>query len=165
MKPTYRKIVPRFIFVCDVLFTATAIWSACADYNSTVQSHNPIAYWQFNEAGPSPPAKKLANTGRLGSPADAYGNANLVNGVAGKVNNAAQFSNPGGAGYYYSHTEVPYNAGLNSRVFSVELWAKPSATYFSGGLFSDGTGACVLSSMDPNRGSGGSRQGQFMILT
>ena len=161
MKATYHKIIPRF--GCAVLFTATAIWPARADYNSTVQSHNPIAYWQFNETGPSPAAKKLANSGSLGSPGDAYGNGNLVTGVAGKVNNAAQFMNSGGAGFYYSHCEVPYNAGLASSVFSVELWAMPSATYFSGGLFSDGTGACVISDVNPNR-SGGSRVGWIIYL-
>jgi hypothetical protein len=69
------------------------------------------------------------------------------------VNNALEFVNPDGTGYCHSRADVIYNPGLNPNVFTVEFWAQPSASFFSGKF--DATGACPLSNFNPNNYGGG----------
>jgi hypothetical protein len=160
MKPTYHKIIPWFVGA--VLFTAAAIGSAPAadSYSTAVQSHSPVAYWQFQETGPSPAPHTLTNSGTLGTIADAYANAS-VGATAGKINNAAQFSNPTGTGHCDSRANVAYNPALCWPVFTVEFWAQPSAGLFNGNF--DSTGACPLSNFNPNN-YGAGRVGWLFYL-
>ena len=132
------------------MLTCLAAATARADYPSTVLSHAPLAYWQFNETAASPAPYKLANSGSLGSIGDAYAIPSVTNGVAGKVNNAVQFSNPVGTGHLGSRADVVYNAALNPSVFSVEFWAKPTSLNLG-----DATGLCPLSNFNPNNYPGG----------
>jgi hypothetical protein len=145
MKPTFTRLILLFAFA--VLFTAVAVSPALADYASTLLSDNPVAYWQFNETAASPAPFKLANSGSLGSVSDSYANSEVVNGVGGKVNNAALFSNSAGAPTTCgSRAEVVYNPGFNTPTFTVEFWAKPNS------LYADATGAgqCPISDFNPN---------------
>ncbi|PWU14585.1 MAG: hypothetical protein C5B50_17015 [Verrucomicrobia bacterium] len=126
-----------------------------ADYDSTVLTYNPVGYWKLTEGASSPAPFKLANSGSLGSAADAFANATVVNGVAGKVNNCIQLTDTGPVGDCDSRADVVWNAGLNSKVFSVELWVNPGAN-FAGG---DATGLTPLCNFSPNGGGGASRIG------
>jgi hypothetical protein len=143
-----------------VLLSCLAAATARADYSSTVLSHAPLAYWQFAETAASPAPFKLANSGSLGSTADAYGNSEVINGVAGKVNNAVRFSNSVGTGHLGSRADVVYNAALNPNVFTVEFWANPNS--LSGG---DATGLCPLSNFNPNNYPGGRVGWLFYVNT
>ena len=146
-----------------VLLGAGAGWNALADFPSTVLSHNPLAYWQLNDATVSPAPFKLANSGSLGSIADAYAVSSLVSGVAGKVNNAAKFTNPTGTGHLGSRADVVYNPGIASKVFTVEFWVQPSAATVGTATSFDATGACPLSNFNPNY-YGGARVGYLFYL-
>ena len=146
MKPTSKTRLHRF--ACAVLFTAAVAISARADYPLTVLSHGPVGYWQFNDPASSPAQFKLTNSGTLGSVADAYAIPPLTNGVAGKVGNAIHLYNPVGTGHVETRADVFYNPGLNKPIFSVEFWVQPSAQTLSGAF--DATGACPISSFNPN---------------
>jgi hypothetical protein len=131
-----------------------------ADYATTLQTHNPVAYWQFPEAASSPVPYILTNSGTLGSVANAYAIPSLVNGVAGKVNNCIRMSDTSPVALCDSRADVVWNAGLNSPVFSVEFWANPGAQVANG----DSTGLCPLSNFSPNGGVGSSRIGWLFYV-
>jgi len=150
MKPAYHRIT--LSFVCAVLSTAVSVAPA-ADYSTVVQSHSPLGYWQFTEAGPSPAPFKLANSGSIGSAGDAYANASTSNGVAGKVNNALQLVNSVGTAHVDSRADVVWNPALNTSMFSVEFWAQPGAGVLNGNF--DATGACPISDFNPGVYPGG----------
>lgn len=158
MKPTSSSI---YRFACAVLFTA-AVATARADYPSTVLSHNPVGYWRFDDAVTSPAQYVLANSGTVGSVANAYAIPTVTNGVGGKIGNAIKLYNPTGTGHVETKADVAWNTQLNTPNFSVEFWVQPSSTTLSG-LF-DGTGSCPLSNFNPNNFPGG-RVGWLFYLT
>jgi len=100
-----------------------------ADYASTVQSFNPIAYWRFSETATVPPAMKAANAGSLGEAGSGYGVLDVTTGEPGMVGNAARFVNTGWTvGYCGSKIDVSHNPALNpDGSFTAEFWAKPTS--------------------------------------
>lgn len=147
MNQTYFRNIARS--ASAVLLLTAASWQAHAsDYSTAVLGHNPVAYWQFKEAAASPTPLRLANSGSLGSVADAYGNALLVNGVPGIVGNALQFQNATGTAHAGSRADIVYNSALSSPTFTVEFWVQPSATVL-GSTF-DSTGSSPLENFNPN---------------
>jgi hypothetical protein len=102
---------------------------AFADYQSTVLSQNPSAYWRLNETTVPPvPPIFAANAGSVGSAGNGTYSNGVVRGVsgalAGDANTAAHF--PQSAG---NRVRIPYQPQWNQTgPFSVEFWAKPAQT-------------------------------------
>ena len=160
-----KLIIPQTIarFAGAALLAAASVWTSRADFTTTIQALNPVAYWPFNETASSPSPYVLTNYGSVGRVGDAHGIVGLTNGLTGIVGNALSFYNPAGAGGVSTFANVYYNPGLNSKVFSVEFWAKPSASALDAGVW-DATGSCPISNFSPNY-SGGSRVGYLFYLT
>ena len=166
MKLTVKKTSSSFALVA--LLTAAAVCPARDNYNSTLLSFGPVAYWPFNETSVSPPLYVITNSSALGDLLDGYGidtNQTLTaagdtsiavsSGEAGIVGRCVRFSNPGdNIEVCNSKTDVPWNAALNpAPPFTIEFWAMPNS------ISGDSTGLCPLSNFDPNWASGASRAG------
>ncbi|MEI9961280.1 MAG: LamG domain-containing protein [Limisphaerales bacterium] len=135
--------LPNLLAIFYIL--TIAVPSAHADYASTVESFNPLAYWRFDETVATPPLNTVSNYGTLGGIANGYAMNNATKGQPGIVSNSIRFSNPGNVvGLSSNKVEIPYNPALNSIPFSVEFWAKPNS------LGNDSAGFCPVSSLDPN---------------
>jgi hypothetical protein len=150
MKPTIPKTIARFAGAA--LFAAATVWSARADYSSTVLSHSPLAYWQLNETTPSPALNLLTNKGSVGTAGNGVIVRDAVAAQPGKVGNSITLNNTGaGSIDVLGKVDVPFNAALNPKApFSIELWAYPRRN--------DET-LCALSSMNCQYNGGGSRLG------
>ena len=144
-----------------VLLASASTETVHADYSAALLAQNPLAYWHFDEPAASPAPYRLANSGSLGTRADAYAIPSVTNGVQGVAGNALQFYNPTGTSHADSRAQVVYNPGLNTPQFTIEFWSKPSAQTLSGAF--DATGASPISNFNPN-GSGGSRVGWLFYL-
>jgi hypothetical protein len=118
-----------------------------ADYQSTVLSFNPVAYWRLNETTAVPAANIAANAGSLGTVGNGYVVLDVTNAEPGIVGNSFRFSNPtGDAAFCGSKVDVPYNPTLNPNgPFTVEFWAKPT-----GVTPSDVNGLIAVSAMNPD---------------
>src|SRR5882724_2217368 len=122
------KTHPYLNHACLVgaVLLASSARLAAADYQSTVLSHNPLAYWRLDETAPAPPLNKVANSGSLGSAGDGYAVLDVVKGQAGVVGNCIRLNNANSTiGHCGSKVDVPFNAALNPASFSVEFWARP----------------------------------------
>src|SRR5215471_14868023 len=90
-----------------------------ADYPTTVQSFNPVAYWRLSETTPVPRANTITNFGTLGAAANGFVVSNAVNGFPGIVGTCLQFTNiyPASDANQIlncgSKVDVPYNIALN----------------------------------------------------
>src|SRR6266446_3489005 len=143
----------RFMFLLAALLLASGPGRIDgADYPTTVQSFNPVAYWRLNETATVPAPNIITNYGSLGAAGNGYGVSNVLNGFVGIVGNCMSFTNiypetdnNNLISYCSSKVDVPYNIALNpSGAFTVEAWAKPGATNL------DSAGVCVVTSMDPD---------------
>lgn len=121
------------------------------DYQSTVLSDSPLAYYRLGETSPADVAKNSGSLGSAGNGTYRHDNANqttvhrVTGALVGNGNAAASFQSSDGAPVL-----VPYNAALNpSGAFTVEAWVKPTVTT------DDSVGPCPLF----NRKSSGARQG------
>ena len=97
MKLTIPKSIARFAGAA--LFAAAAVWTARADYYSTIQALGPAGYWRFTETVASPPLNKITNaislTGDLGTGYLVKDTATPVLGQPGLIGPSILFSNPG----------------------------------------------------------------------
>jgi hypothetical protein len=126
-----------------------------ADYQSTLLSHNPLAYWRLDTTTAAPPLNKVANSGSLGSAGDGYAVLDVNKGQTGVVGNCIRLNNVSSTiAHCGSKVDVPFNAALNPSTFSVEFWAKPNTLPAS-----DTTGVCPLSSFNQNWFGGANRSG------
>jgi hypothetical protein len=155
------KTTVRYHLLAAAASALLCVVGQAADYPTTVLSHNPLAYWRFDESASSPAINKVANSGSLGSIADGYIVAGVGKGQPGKVGNAIRLSNPSlDAGVCNTKVDVTYNPGLNpAPPFSVEFWANPNL------IGADATGLCALSSFNPNWFGGGNRSGYLFYLS
>jgi len=99
-----------------------AVLTARADYSSTVQSFNPVAYWHLNETTPVP-VDAATNSGSLGAAVDGVYFGAAAHPVPGAIGSdtAANFPSAG-------RVVIPWNAALNpSGPFTVECWANSAA--------------------------------------
>src|ERR1700722_266610 len=115
------------------------------NYPTVLATYDPLVWWQFDDAGTSPPP--LTTTNATALTAVGYAVGDVTNGEAGIVGSCVEFDNPGAAtGYGHSKIDVPWQAAFNPNPpFSVEFWAKPR------GVVTDVapvTGVSPLSSMD-----------------
>src|ERR1041385_3463343 len=117
------------LFAGASLLALSGALPARADYQSTVLSQNPVAYWRLNETTPPPvPPILAANAGSVGAGGNGTYNNGVIRGVSGAIagdaNPAARF--PQSAG---NRVRVPYASQWNQTgPFSVEFWAKPAQT-------------------------------------
>src|ERR1041385_3822425 len=120
------------------------------DYQSTVLSDSPLAYYRLGEIAAIDVATNRGSLGASGNGTYRHDNANqetqhrVTGALAGNIDAAAGFQSSDGAPVL-----VPYNAGLNTTTFTVEAWLKPTAST------DDSAGPCPLF----NRKSSGARQG------
>ncbi len=115
------------------------------NYPTVLATYDPLVWWQFDDAGTSPPP--LTTTNATALTAVGYAVGDVTNGEPGIVGSCVEFDNPGAAtGYGHSKIDVPWQAAFNPNPpFSVEFWAKPR------GVVTDVapvTGVSPLSSMD-----------------
>lgn len=139
-----------------------AIQGRSADYPTTVQSYNPLAYWRFNETAAAPAQNRVANSGTAGSIADGFVVLDANKGQPGIVGNSVRFNNPGGAvAYCGSKIDVPFSPNINPGApFSVEFWAKPNDT----GVDSGGISDSPLSCFNQNWNGGANRSGWLFYM-
>src|SRR5271156_4978446 len=139
--PAMKPALPSL--ACIAFFIgAQFVWSARADYASTVLSYGPVAFWQLNETAASPPLYVITNSSTLGGALNGYGvdtnevlAANhdtgipVISGQPGIVGNCARLSNAGDdTAFCYSKIDVPWNAANNPNPpFTIEFWAKPNS--------------------------------------
>jgi len=124
----------RVISISKALLSATLLAgiasSARADYQSTVQSQNPVAYWRLNEitAPPVPPII-VVNSGSVGAGGNGIYTNGVIRGVAGAIagdpsNNGVRFPQTAG-----NRVRIPYQTQWNQTgPYSVEFWSKPRQT-------------------------------------
>lgn len=115
-----NKIINRFAWVA--LLGSLCASEGRADYQATVVSQNPLAYFRLNDTTASAP-DTATNNGSLGALANGLYSGTLIHPVAGvlagSTDTAASFN--GGAAY------IPYSANLNFQgPFTVEFWVKPA---------------------------------------
>ncbi len=98
-----------------------AVFPGQAAYVDEVQADHPVGYWRLNEAAvPTPPT--AVNLGSLDSAAD----GTYINGAFGGQAGAIAGDPDTAAGFDGADdkVDIPFNAGLNGKVFTVECWAK-----------------------------------------
>ena len=127
------------------LATGAALHASAADYQATVLSQNPAAYWRLNET-PSPiaPVTTAANLGSFGSLDNGTYNGsqgffrNAVGALSGSSDKAAHFDGSS------QGVQVPFDPALNGTNFTVETWVAPDLV---GGAVPGGL-TCVISCGD-----------------
>ena len=116
-------------FGSALLAVATVALSARADYQSTVLSQNPAAYYRLNETAPPPPPVNVTNSGSVGL----AGNGTYNSAIRG-VTPGAIVSEPTSASVHLvgataNEVRIPYQPQWNTAgPFSVEFWVKPDRT-------------------------------------
>jgi len=96
---------------------------AHADYSNTVVSQGPAGYWRLNETvQPSPTGGTAANSGSLGASANGTYNNFPTKGLPGPFPGSSAVGVDGSS----QTITTPWQAGINTTNFSVELWAKPA---------------------------------------
>jgi len=130
-----------FTLMGAALLAGAASMVQAADYQSTVLSHNPLAYWRFNETATSPAIDTISDSSGGNSTGFAVGP--VTNGAPGRIGNGVRFGNSANQGSYVSAAvDIPWNATINPGApFSVEAWVNPADP------ITDTTGLCPLSSM------------------
>ncbi|MHC1764972.1 MAG: LamG-like jellyroll fold domain-containing protein [Verrucomicrobiia bacterium] len=94
---------------------------ARAAYQDVVLADQPVGYWRLGDAAGSMVA---ANTGTLGAAANGQAINTVTFGMPGAVSgNSDTAVNFDGA---QARVDVPFNAGLNTTTFTIEVWAKVS---------------------------------------
>ncbi len=133
-----NTIMNRFTWVA--LLGSLCASEGRADYQATVVSQDPLAYFRLNDTTPSFPDTIVAttNSGSLGTSANGPFSGSFTRGVAGAIEGDSSTAiNFFGGGAY-----VPYSASLNpSGPFAVEFWVKPA------GLNTGSTLTCPVGSL------------------
>src|SRR5207245_8974388 len=143
--------VHKLLFGATALLLLGSAVQTWADYQSSVQALNPIAYWRLDETAASPPLNLLTNKGSVGALGNGVVVRQVTKGQTGVVGNSILLNNGGSGIACLSKVDVPYTPALNPTApFSVELWAKPTRN--------DQT-LCAMSSMNCQYNGGGSRLG------
>src|SRR6267378_1626970 len=107
-----NKSLRPFVVAASTLALAYVTASA-ADYQSTVLSHSPLAYWRFNETASSPAAQSFADSSSIGT-SIGYAAGPVTNFVSGIVGHAVQFGNANNlGGHVPASVDVPWNATIN----------------------------------------------------
>ncbi|MBX3744001.1 MAG: LamG domain-containing protein [Verrucomicrobiae bacterium] len=108
-----------------VLAVLAGLTSVQADYPSTVQSDQPLAYYQLDDDTSRDGVNR--NAGSVGASGDATQDLGRVHSIPGAIvgdgNRAVFFDGT-------SRTQVPWNAAMNparTEPFTVEAWFKPSS--------------------------------------
>jgi len=109
-------------FVGAVLLALSGTLAARADYQSTVLSQGPVGYWRLNETIQPQVAVPTANLGSLGTSVAGTYNSFPTRGLEGP------FAGSTAVGFEGAPQSVttPWQAGMNTSSFTVELWANPS---------------------------------------
>ncbi len=108
---------PAFAAALMLLAASTA---TAVDYQSTVLSDSPLAYYRLDEASPPDVAKNSGTLGATGNGTYISATHRVTGALAGNANAAAAYT--GGA-----RTVVPWTAALNpAGAFTVEGWLKPT---------------------------------------
>jgi hypothetical protein len=112
-----------------------------ADYASTINTYNPVAYWRLGETVSIPAGDIAANSGSLGASAAAYHSGTVTHPAAGALAGSTD-----GATYYDAaagtFTLAPYLPALNpAGPFTVEAWLSPAVQFEAGST----TLTCALS--------------------
>lgn len=110
--------------MATALLAALAISSARADYQSTVTSDNPLAYYRLGETA------TVLSTARNAGSILAAGNGTHIGATRGEAGALASIAN--GCSYYDgsgARTAVPFTSALNppaAQPFTIEAWVKPT---------------------------------------
>ncbi len=131
MKSTPRNL-PRWR---AALALATLCVAPCqaADYSTTLSALDPVGYWPFNEATPSPALNTVSSATALGPSGTGYFIESLdgidgTKGEPGVIGTSVRFYNAGNVvGYSGSKIDIPHTPALNPEPpFTIEFWAKPN---------------------------------------
>ncbi len=152
-KPMQNKILARSSSVrviASIAFTVLLLPALHADYQSTILSDGPKAYYRLNDDTSRLPINK--NIGSLGSAGNATNDLGVVHPFPGALagdGNRSEFFD------FSSRTEVPWNAAINptnTQPFTVEAWFYPASDQTA-------TGQCPLNNRYAPSGAGVNRQG------
>jgi len=125
------RIIPSLLVVSAA--TAMVNQSFGADYQSTVLSHNPKAYYRLNDDTGRSPIQK--NSGTLGV---AFNATNDLDGVVHSFSGALVGSADRAAFYdTTTRTEIPFSPVLNppnTQPFTIEAWFYPSSDQTAAGM-------------------------------
>jgi len=148
------KMKQRFVcfsarpFAATLLVAAISTAVSAADYQSTVLSDSPLAYYRLGEIPVADVATNKRTLGATGNGTHGPGVVHRVSGaLVGNANAAASYG-VGGT----THTFVPFRSALNppsGSPFTIEYWAKPAVEV------TDAPGPCPLF----NRVTPGNRSG------
>ena len=136
--------------ILSAAFTLLLLPRVQADYQSTVLSDGPKAYYRLNDDTTRAPINK--NIGSLGAAGNATNDLGVVHPFSGALagdGNRAEFFD------FSSRTEVPWNAANNppnTQPFTVEVWFYPASDQ-------TGTGQSPLNNRYAPSGTGVNRQG------
>src|SRR5437667_4881903 len=125
---TFRIQSPLFASLALLLFVVRPAW---ADYQATVLSDGPKAYYRLNDD--TSRSNISRNSGSLGVAGELTNTVNVnafPGGLAGS-GNRARFFNTGS-----SYGMIPYNAAMNpenTQPFTVEAWFYPASDQINGG--------------------------------
>jgi hypothetical protein len=161
MKRTLHTSGLRCALAASALATLTCMSALASDYPTTVLSHNPLAYWRFDETAAAPPLNIISNYGSLGRVGDGRVILDVGKGEAGVVGSSIRLNNPGVTiGHCGSKVDVPFNSAISRNApFTIEFWAKPNALPAS-----DATGICPITCLDPNWYGGANRTGWLFYV-
>lgn len=110
-----------------LLAAAGTVANAQTDYPSTVLSQSPAGYWRLNETALPVFHANAANSGSLGSSANAYYIGSPTRGLSGPFAGTTSASLNGSSQYITN----AYSASINPGTFSMEFWVKPAQVPFT----------------------------------
>ena len=112
---------------CALLVAAGTIANAQTNYPSTVLSQGPLGYWRLNETAVPVFYPTAANSGSLGSSANASYVGSPTRGLAGPFAGTVS-AGLDGASQMITNA---YSASINPSTFSMEFWVKPAQVPFT----------------------------------
>jgi len=128
MKPTHTNPITKTLGAA--LLALAAILPAQADYESTVLSQSPLAFYRLGETVQPSPTPTAANIGTRGTAFNGQFMLDVVRGAPG-----ALVGDPGNTAVRFpgvidgNRVRVPFDEAWNpTGPFSVEFWAKPGQT-------------------------------------
>jgi uncharacterized repeat protein (TIGR02543 family) len=110
------------------------------DYPTTVGSFNPVGYWRLSETDPAPvdAANSVIGGSSLNGTYTNFDARGVTGALAGNSDTAVFFNGTN------QNVDIPYNAQLNTTVFSAEIWVKPANSNVNQAIFSSGLPAATV---------------------
>src|SRR5262245_34210536 len=105
-----RVISKSKALLSATLLAGIASYSARADYQSTVLSQNPVAYWRLNETTPPPPPGPAVNSGTLGAVDNGVFTGSPPKGLTGALGGSDRAVGFNGSSQWIL---APYDANIN----------------------------------------------------